>query len=160
MYHLYCDKRKGYEEMDKRIIAKELYRIAKELMAYDNQRHLDVQDDIWAIELAQSSMSLLYNYLSTHLDGTNRNPWKDSELTNSRNEIKDCINKAKGKEVKKLLDDILKSYMKIKNEKQSMQEGIERIKKIAPKTNELLKKYRDEEKRLQNEWKKSNQKKN
>ena len=81
-------------------------------------------------------------------------------MTNSRNEIKDCINKAKGKEVKKLLDDILKSYMKIKNEKQSMQEGIERIKKIAPKTNELLKKYRDEEKRLQNEWKKSNQKKN
>ena len=122
--------------------------------AYDNQRHLDVQDDIWAIELAQSSISLLYHYLKVHAEGTNKRPWRDQELTNSRNEIRDCINKAKDREAKKLLDEILKFYAKIKNEKQSLQDGMKRLKEIAPKTEKLLKQYRDEEDALQKEWQK------
>lgn len=141
--------------MNKKIIAKELYRIAKELLAYDNKRHMDVQDNIWAIGLAMSSMSMLYNYLYVHLNGTNRNPWKDRDLTNSRNEIRDCIKKAKDNDVKKLFEEILSAYSKIKNEKSSLQDGIKRLKDMVPKTNKLLKKYQDEEKKLQDEWKKN-----
>lgn len=119
---------------------------------YDAKRFSDVQDDVYQLDLTISSIRLLYNYLSAHLSGKNVQQWKDREITNSRNEIRDCYNKANDSEVKKVIDEVLKSFMKVKNEKKSLEDAIERLKNIYPKVKKLRDKYKDEEEALRKEW--------
>lgn len=103
----------------------------------------DTIDDNQALDLAFSSIRLLYHYLKVHYDGTNRQKWSDRELTNSRNEIRECIDKAKSREVKNLLDEVLKTFARIRNEKDSLKEGMERLEKIAPKVQKMQKEKRE-----------------
>ena len=119
---------------------------------YDAKRFSDVQDDVYQLDLTISSIKLLYNYLYAHLSGKNVQQWKDREITNSRNEIRDSYNKANDREVKKVIDEVLKSFMKIKNEKKSLEDAIERLKDVFPKVKKLRDKYKDEEEALRKEW--------
>lgn len=150
--------------MNKVKIAKQLIEIAKELVVsnqnfsiktakYDAKHFSDIQDDVYALDLTISSIKLLFHYLSVHLEGTNVNPWKDRDITNSRNEIRDALHKAKTNEVKKVIEKVLKSFANIKNEKKNIEEAIYRLKNVFQTVKKIRDEYKEEEEKLYNEWK-------
>lgn len=125
-----------------------LLRVVKKGDGEQQNRLDDLQEDIWALQGAAHSMNNLFGYLSVHFNGTNKQPWRDRVLTNARNEVRDAIKEAVSSEVKKLLDDILKCYGRIKPEKDSLKSAMDRLKEIAPKVTSFINKYQKEEQNL------------
>lgn len=133
--------------------------VKKADLSPEMQELSDTIDDNQALDLTFSSIRLLYHYLKVHYDGTNRQKWSDRELTNSRNEIRECIDKAKSREVKNLLDEVLKTFARIRNEKDSLKEGMERLEKIVPKVQKMQKEKRELERTQRQRSQKNSDKK-
>lgn len=140
---IYSSGWKGDREMKMKLL-----RVVKKGDDQRQNRLDDLQQDIWALQGAAHSINNLSGYLSVHFNGTNKQPWRDRVLTNARNEVRDAINEAVSSEVKKLLDDILKCYGRIKPEKDSLKSAIDRLKEITPKVLSFINKCRKEEQDL------------
>lgn len=115
----------------------------------------DTMDDKKAVDRTLNIVMLILHYLKVHLDGTNRQPWADRTLTDFRNSLRECIDEAKSRNVKALLEEVLKAFAKIKKEEKSLKDGIERIKNIAPKVVKMKKELTELEKKKRAEWERS-----
>ena len=112
-----------------------------------DKRLIDKEDDLYEVNSVLNVLGDAVHYLTLHLNGTNKQPWRDVVLTRYRNAIRESASKAASNEVKRFLEDIVKVLARIKNEKSSLQEGIKRINEFGPKVfnlkKKLMKEYED-----------------